>query len=540
MGSDVLEFYPDAHLALRLWNVYINSVDPVVKLLHIPTIQSTIVATILDPRSAQPSKVALTFAIYYAAITALCHDDDHEPLELPCEKLALLNRYKLCLDQLLVVPDLMDRPELAALQALAIYATCLRANEVGRKVWVLVGLAIRLAQSIGLHRDGASLRLSPFETEMRLRLWWHLCVLESRSPEDQGSPPTVDVTNRELRLPLNVNDNQIYPDMTHFPTESAGWTEMSFFLIQTESCRLLHPVLDTHGQHSLDAYLDITEKRKIIQQRSQYLYAKYSESGTPLGRLAAQHGTTGYKKMEFVLRLREEISLRKQKGSQGDPTPDVFQQSFKLACEDLESNQVLSNGDFGSRFKWFFNIYTPWYAIAYVLRCLSSSPPGIETGPASALVEEVFSRAMSLHDSHSGGLDGDYGHQSIWRYINVLRYQALSARHQRTQASMSTSDDDRIQTSNSGPDCIKTSQSLIDTAMTGKTATMDETTVVPESSQEFITGPSQNLFSPLDLSMPEIPFLPDWNAVINGCLTDDVYETNSTFWDDGPAASAQF
>lgn len=122
MGSDVLDFYPDAQLALQLWNVYINSVDPVLKLLHIPTVQSTVVATILDPRSAHSSIVALTFAIYYAAVTAICHDDDHEPIDLSCETLTLLSRYKLCLDRLLVVPDLMTQPELASLQALAIYA----------------------------------------------------------------------------------------------------------------------------------------------------------------------------------------------------------------------------------------------------------------------------------------------------------------------------------------------------------------------------------------------------------------------------------
>lgn len=119
--SDVLEFYPDTQLALQLWTVYVKSVDPVLKILHIPTVQSTVVATILDPRSAQSSKVALTFAIYFAAITALCHDNNNEPIDLPCEKLALLKRYKMSLDRLLLVTDLMNQPEMTALQALAIY-----------------------------------------------------------------------------------------------------------------------------------------------------------------------------------------------------------------------------------------------------------------------------------------------------------------------------------------------------------------------------------------------------------------------------------
>jgi hypothetical protein len=132
MVPDVLEFYPDIQLALRLWNVYVKSVDPVLKILHIPTVQSTVVATILEPRSAQSSTVALTFAIYFAALTALCHDDDHEPIDLPCEKLALLNRYRISLDRLLVVTDLMSGPEIPALQALAIYVVSTEASPLNR------------------------------------------------------------------------------------------------------------------------------------------------------------------------------------------------------------------------------------------------------------------------------------------------------------------------------------------------------------------------------------------------------------------------
>jgi hypothetical protein len=119
MVSGVLDFYPDTQLALRLWNVYVKSVDPVLKILHIPTVQTVVLATILEPRSAQSSTVALTFAIYYAAVTAIYYN--HEPIHLPCDGPTLLRRYKLCLDRLLTVNDLMMRPEMTSLQALAIY-----------------------------------------------------------------------------------------------------------------------------------------------------------------------------------------------------------------------------------------------------------------------------------------------------------------------------------------------------------------------------------------------------------------------------------
>lgn len=119
VSSNILEWYPVPQLALQLWAVYVKDVDPVLKILHIPTTQSAIISTILDPKSARSSIIALTFAIYYAAGTALSHNN--ETIELPLEVPVLLERCKATLDRLVLGPDAMSRPEMPLLQALAIY-----------------------------------------------------------------------------------------------------------------------------------------------------------------------------------------------------------------------------------------------------------------------------------------------------------------------------------------------------------------------------------------------------------------------------------
>lgn len=134
---ELLDFYPDTQLALRLWDIYVKSVDPVVKILHIPTVQSTVLATLLDPRSAHRSTVMLTFAIYYAAVTVLYYSDD-ENVDLGCEKPVLLKRYQTVLDRLLVTPDLMSGPDITGLQALAIYVVSTDAGPIS----CLVGLSV--------------------------------------------------------------------------------------------------------------------------------------------------------------------------------------------------------------------------------------------------------------------------------------------------------------------------------------------------------------------------------------------------------------
>lgn len=326
--------------------------------------------------------------------------------------------------------------------------------------------------------------------------------------------------NRGLRLPLNVNDNQIYPGMTRLPVESQGWTEMSFFLIQTDSCRLLHPILSIPDQSSANAFSNITETRNLIHEHGRILMAKYGmapgdAAPTDLSRIAFQHTAIARKKIEFVLQLREEISIRKKKDAQHDAISDVHKQSFKLACDALESSRVLLKEGItsGSGFQWFFKMYTQWYALAYVLRCLCSSPRGPETERAWRLVEELFPLGMNLDD--------EYGHGSIWSYLNLLRSQALSLR-QHAQRRSSGIIENSISDFKLRPST--------DTAVTATTPppAAHDTSSFPELDQELMTDSNQTFFSSLDLSMPEFPFLPDWNAIINGCFINDIPEIDAS------------
>ncbi|CAK7226003.1 hypothetical protein SCUCBS95973_006056 [Sporothrix curviconia] len=575
--SDVLALYPSTQLALQLWSVYVRAVDPVLKILHIPTVQTTVVATILDPTSASPSTLALTVAIYYAALTA--EPTAFVPTE--GEAHALLARCKTALDSLLTVAHLVARPDMPFLQALAIYVTCLRAHEVGRSVWVLNGLAIRLAQSMGLHRDGAHLRLRPFDTEMRLRLWWHLCVLDSRAPEDQGLQPTIAVTNWELRLPRNVNDAQLYPDMAMLPADVGDtWTDMSFFLMQTEACRSMHPILETQGRQAAamvvkamgplhagpgglspsggggtpmttlagitttttttaeggttpiavpsDPLTSIREKRKIIRDPARSVQARFSVSldglsspATDLQRMAIQHMGTAVKKMEFVLQLREEIILQRRGGSGDVPIekrePAILKPSFHLACAALDSSRALLHDSASTPFAWFFGTYTQWYALAYVLRCLCCRPREV-VAETQAVAELAWALVDELFPStlqlHGHDEEAD-DDGSIWSYLHRLRQQAAVVREEQAKLAVTGA--------------VQAGDSTFAQQLSVPFEAPPPVDRPPGVSEGFFTGtdlgqdldmPStgqadQDMFSSLDLFMADIQFLPDWDTVIN-------------------------
>ncbi|THC95227.1 hypothetical protein EYZ11_005304 [Aspergillus tanneri] len=279
--------------------------------------------------------MALAFAVFFAAVTSM---NDREARESLLEnRQHLLRRYSAGLNQALVDGDYLGNPKVTELQALTIFVTCLRAHDTSRAVWVLIGTTIRLAQSIGLHRDGMLLKLCPFETEIRVRLWWHLCLLDSRSPEDHGFELTLDIFNQGPRLPLNVNDNQLYPDMKALPEGSEVWTEMTFFLVQIEAAKILHPVLRTKQDSGTDALGDLMTKRQMIADHVRLIEDRYLSNGNmdiPLHRAAFYHYHTACEKMRFMLQLREELYLQPNKIS--DNPDHVVRQSFTMAYRVLE------------------------------------------------------------------------------------------------------------------------------------------------------------------------------------------------------------
>src|SRR3569833_1396506 len=104
-----------------------------------------------------------------------------------------------------------------------------------QSLWLLTGLASRLAQAMGLHREASLQKQSVFEAEIRRRLWWQVSILDNRAAQLSGA--AVRGLFQEIgdtRRPLNVNDSDLSPLMREPPTESEGPTEMLFCAIRFE------------------------------------------------------------------------------------------------------------------------------------------------------------------------------------------------------------------------------------------------------------------------------------------------------------------
>ena len=160
---------------------------------------------------------------------------------------------------------------------------CVRHMDDSRLVWALGGLAIHIAQALGIHRDGSHFGLTPFDVEMRRRLWWHISILDNRSAEDHGTDPTFNEQFYDTKLPLNVNDEDIYPEMKDPPKERDGATEMTFCLIRFELSVFNRRLNCTNPGSGTEQSLE--EKERMIDachRKIEDKYLKYCDMALPI------------------------------------------------------------------------------------------------------------------------------------------------------------------------------------------------------------------------------------------------------------------
>lgn len=72
---DLRSLHPLPSQMLFYWQVYMENVDPIVKLLHVPAVTKIIKDLRGDMSTITPGVEALMFAIYFAAITSMEDDE---------------------------------------------------------------------------------------------------------------------------------------------------------------------------------------------------------------------------------------------------------------------------------------------------------------------------------------------------------------------------------------------------------------------------------------------------------------------------------
>lgn len=233
--ANLLGYHPTHQDAMKLWAIYAEYVEPLVRIVHIATTAKMVETVSQQPHTASKAQECLLFAIYNFAVVAM-HDDDCNR-EFGKSREYLLNRFVYGIKQALVNAQWLATTDIMILQALILYLISVRGHlnvYDPHTFWIMTGIAARIAQRMGLHRDGESLGLPPFDIQMRRRLFWQLLPLEGFAGQHSGTGIAMSSSSWDTKKPLNINDSDIYPGMTQMPEESKGATDMLYVMARNE------------------------------------------------------------------------------------------------------------------------------------------------------------------------------------------------------------------------------------------------------------------------------------------------------------------
>ncbi len=209
-----------------------------------------------------------------------------------------------------------------------------------------MAVAMRLAQKMGLHSEKPSPKVSFFEREMRIRLWWQIQCNSGRGLREYS--PLVH-NSSTVRLPLNLNDSELHPDMVDSPIEHHGATEMTFCLLKYEGARWRHSSRLTHhtrikkppGTDIPILHLLSDESIQDLERLYEEKYLRFCDPRIPihfisltLTRLAICH-----------LRFRAWHPHRRSDGGAG-MTPEKRDQLFEQSVRLLELQNDSQKTDF--------------------------------------------------------------------------------------------------------------------------------------------------------------------------------------------------
>ncbi|KAI1437373.1 fungal-specific transcription factor domain-containing protein [Xylaria sp. CBS 124048] len=229
IDMDIHQLHPIPAHVLRLWQLFVDRVNPLTKVVHIPSLQPHVMDAAVDINNLSLPYQALLFSIYAMAIISTTGPECMHSFGMSREY--ALDRFTRGTKLALTRCNFLCNYDMTILQALTLYMVSLSDRVNNQSTWIMGGTVMRIAQKMGYHRDGEKLNLPPFETEMRRRLWWQVLSQDSNYATLAGLSQSWVPSNWDTKLPLNVEDEDLRCDSMEPLVSRECPTEMSFVLI---------------------------------------------------------------------------------------------------------------------------------------------------------------------------------------------------------------------------------------------------------------------------------------------------------------------
>ena len=243
----LLSNFPPRHVANQLITRYFETENPATHIIHRPTYGKQYEKHWINPHMTTTAWLGMSFAMMTLALQSY-HRAGDEPKEFRGRAWETSIGYLELTTQALVVAD-FTQPIVYMVETLCLYlqAENARVRDAETGVWILVGIVARLAMRIGLHRDPQPFAsLSPFQGEMRRRLWNFVRSTDILMSYQCGMPSLIKSADCDTALPTNIFDEEFEEDTKVLPPSRplTEGTPMSFMIVNCHMTFVLGKILE--------------------------------------------------------------------------------------------------------------------------------------------------------------------------------------------------------------------------------------------------------------------------------------------------------
>ncbi|KAJ5111012.1 hypothetical protein N7532_001547 [Penicillium argentinense] len=390
------ELHPNSLHIFKLWQTFLENVNPLTKILHAPTVQPKILEAMSDLPKASRELEALLFSIYCISLVSLQATEVEKSFGEGKRK--LLSRCRRGAQNAFRNVSLLRTSNTMVLQAFMLYLLSMRGFSDPHTIWTLNGIALRIAQRIGIHRDGSGYGLSVFETEMRRRIWFQLIIIDATSAQFCGVATGPMLASADTRLPTNVNDSDLDPHMTEPVGEKEGATEMIFALARSEFGKWLRRWSKLSGEsHSPWAFISssamslrqkddaIDEFESTVQEK----FLRFCDPSIPLHLATIMMARSAV----HYARLMAHHPRQYQDPNRRIPQEEkdiIFENCLKMA----EYAHQAQTSPKVQRFIWHMVNHMPWDAMIFMLSEMRHRTDSDEKSKVWHIIGDIYARHL--------------------------------------------------------------------------------------------------------------------------------------------------
>ncbi|TVY14500.1 Fusarisetin A cluster transcription factor fsa6 [Lachnellula arida] len=261
---------PEKNVVDGLVRKHFNGHSPSLHLIHKPTFQKEYKSFWAAPNDAPIIWIGLIYAMMALAVFSSLSAKE-TPIEIRDTPMETIRYYRNCCMQALLLSH-YTKPGPCTIETLILYmeGEFLMSKDDQVHLYLLIGNIVRLCLRMGLHRDTTKVggNITPFQAEMRRRVWHHLGQIDLLASFQIGLPGMVESIQSDTLYPRNLRDEDLDEGMAELPPSrpDSELTPISYLISKSRLCHACGQIAALANRLTLPPYSEVMKMDGLLHE----------------------------------------------------------------------------------------------------------------------------------------------------------------------------------------------------------------------------------------------------------------------------------